>query len=233
MKLSQKKRNFIDNIKVGVLLVICVLTGPGLILFNVQGLNLPRVASASSYQINASELLKPFDHIILTWAGNPATTQAVTWRSLVDAENSVAEIAPAKASPDFVKDARRISAVTSSLKFNDKYNYYHSVNFTGLDPDTLYVYRVGNGIIWSEWFQFRTAGINAEPFSFLYFGDAQVMSGSAPPAGFLPPYPASRPWAIMNTKNTRINPAPFLNSGGRSSPCRKMAYLDWRKRITA
>ena len=174
MKLSQKKRNFIDNIKVGVLLVICVLTGPGLILFNVQGLNLPRVASASSYQINASELLKPFDHIILTWAGNPATTQAVTWRSLVDAENSVAEIAPAKASPDFVKDARRISAVTSSLKFNDKYNYYHSVNFTGLDPDTLYVYRVGNGIIWSEWFQFRTAGINAEPFSFLYFGDAQV-----------------------------------------------------------
>ena len=155
------------------MLLICWFTGPGLIVFDGNSLNLPGTASAKSYPINASEHPKPFDHIILTWAGNPATTQAVTWRSLDDSEKSVAEIAPAKASPDFVKTARQISALSSSVKFNGKNNYYHSVNFTGLDPDTLYAYRVGNGNIWSEWFQFRTADNKAEPFSFLYFGDAQ------------------------------------------------------------
>jgi hypothetical protein len=172
MKLSPKKGKLLGNIKIGMLLV-CVFTVAGLIVSNIFCLNLTGTASAGSDPINAIEPLKPFDHIILTWAGNPATTQAVTWRSLDDLENSVAEIAPARASPDFVKNARQISALTSSLKFNGRYNYYHSVNFTGLDADTVYAYRVGNGNIWSEWFQFRTAGNNTEPFSFLYFGDAQ------------------------------------------------------------
>ena len=78
-----------------------------------------------------------------------------------------------KASPDFVKSARQISAETSSLKINNKRVYYHSVNFTRLSPNTLYAYRVGNGNSWSEWFQFRTASDNTDAFSFLYFGDAQ------------------------------------------------------------
>jgi 3',5'-cyclic AMP phosphodiesterase CpdA len=47
------------------------------------------------------------------------------------------------------------------------------VTFTGLKPATLYAYRVGDGERWSEWFQFRTASAGAEPFSFIYFGDAQ------------------------------------------------------------
>jgi hypothetical protein len=35
------------------------------------------------------------------------------------------------------------------------------------------VYRVGDGVNWSEWFQFQTASSDPEPFSFIYFGDAQ------------------------------------------------------------
>jgi len=64
-------------------------------------------------------------------------------------------------------------AKTSSLKIGNKLVYYHSINFTNLSPDSLYAYRVGNGTIWSEWFQFRTASRHAETFSFLYFGDVQ------------------------------------------------------------
>ncbi len=173
MILFQKIGKFSGIISIGLLLIFCLLIGPGLTVFDAQHLSFLRAASASSYQNNAHQPLKPFDHIILTWTGDPATTQAVTWRSRVDDKISVAEIAAAKASPDFVKTARQISAATSSLKINNKYVYYHSVNFTGLDPNTLYAYRVGNGDIWSEWFQFRTAANKAEPFSFLYFGDAQ------------------------------------------------------------
>ncbi|MDN3596949.1 fibronectin type III domain-containing protein [Zunongwangia endophytica] len=45
-------------------------------------------------------------------------------------------------------------------------------------PNTTYVYRVGNGEknddYWSEWFQIKTAKTGSEePFSFIYFGDAQ------------------------------------------------------------
>jgi predicted phosphodiesterase len=33
---------------------------------------------------------------------------------------------------------------------------------------------VGNGDNWSEWFQFHTANDHPQPFSFIYFGDAQI-----------------------------------------------------------
>jgi 3',5'-cyclic AMP phosphodiesterase CpdA len=50
---------------------------------------------------------------------------------------------------------------------------HHAVTFTGLEPNTLYAYRVqGGGGAWSEWFQVRTAPL-AGPISFVYLGDAQ------------------------------------------------------------
>ena len=33
---------------------------------------------------------------------------------------------------------------------------------------------MGSGDVWSEWFHFRTAHEGPAPFSFIYFGDAQV-----------------------------------------------------------
>ena len=49
----------------------------------------------------------------------------------------------------------------------------HKVIFENLKPNTKYVYRVGDGKNWSEWFQLKTSSENSEPFSFLYFGDVQ------------------------------------------------------------
>jgi hypothetical protein len=85
MTLSQKKRNFTGIIAITLLLIFCMLISPALIVFDAQNINFLRAASASGIQNNPQEQLKPFDHIILTWAGNPATTQAVTWRSRVRA----------------------------------------------------------------------------------------------------------------------------------------------------
>jgi 3',5'-cyclic AMP phosphodiesterase CpdA len=51
--------------------------------------------------------------------------------------------------------------------------HYHAVKFEGLAPATKYAYRVGDGVNWSEWFHFSTASDKPEPFSFIYFGDAQ------------------------------------------------------------
>ena len=34
---------------------------------------------------------------------------------------------------------------------------FHTVRFTGLEPETKYLYRVGDGTNWSEWLEFETA----------------------------------------------------------------------------
>lgn len=113
------------------------------------------------------------DRIILTWADDPATTQAVTWRTSTEVTKALAEIAVAEAGPGFPKKATSVPATTELLKSNLSDAHYHAVRFTGLKPATKYAYRVGDGVNWSEWFHFLTASDQPEPFSFIYFGDAQ------------------------------------------------------------
>ncbi len=113
------------------------------------------------------------DRIILTWSDDPATSQSVTWRTNTLVQKAWAEIAPADPTPDFLLNTDTIIATTTPLSSNLNRANYHSVTFTGLEPNTTYIYRVGNGVYYSEWLQFKTAEDKEAPFSFLYFGDAQ------------------------------------------------------------
>lgn len=113
------------------------------------------------------------DRIVLSWSGDPATTQSVTWRTDTTVQVALAEIALADASPDFVNESKPAEARTERLITNDNEAHFHSVTFRHLAPNTLYAYRVGSEAAWSEWFHFRTAEQTAAPFSFAYFGDAQ------------------------------------------------------------
>lgn len=108
------------------------------------------------------------DRIILTWAGDPATTAAVTWRTDATVPAGVAQFAVAEDGPGFVKKAKVVNATLE--KGTD---HYHSVRFTGLTPLTQYVYRVGDGANWSDWNQFQTASAEPAPLEFIYVGDAQ------------------------------------------------------------
>jgi hypothetical protein len=49
----------------------------------------------------------------------------------------------------------------------------YEVDFDHLQPATRYVYRVGDGKIWSDWNAFQTAAAGPGPFRFIYLGDAQ------------------------------------------------------------
>ncbi|MFD0742341.1 metallophosphoesterase [Phytohabitans flavus] len=71
---------------------------------------------------------------------------------------------------------------------------YHSVEFTNLTPNTRYTYRVGDGTNWSEWIDFTTAASDFQPFSFLYYGDAQNYIDTAVPRVFRQAF-ADRPQA--------------------------------------
>ncbi len=118
------------------------------------------------------------DHIVLNVTEDPATSMSVTWRTNTHITEAFAEIAPATGAPKFWRNAVTYTARTETMDASrvrdaEVVNNYHSVTFEGLQPETLYAYRVGDGKRWSEWIQFRTASDEPKPFSFLYVGDAQ------------------------------------------------------------
>ncbi|WP_152524687.1 purple acid phosphatase family protein [Novosphingobium lindaniclasticum] len=117
------------------------------------------------------------ERVILNLTADPATEMAVTWRSAPGHAGQV-QYAKATNSPDFVKAPLSVAAKTddATLAVREDPAFraaYHSAVLTGLEPDTVYAYRVGDGAQWSEWFQFRTAAREAKPFRFIYMGDMQ------------------------------------------------------------
>ncbi|GAB5409541.1 MAG: metallophosphoesterase family protein [Balneolaceae bacterium] len=120
------------------------------------------------------------DRIILTFNGDPATSRAVTWRTDTSIKNAVAQIAIATVNSKFTEHVTTIAATTEEFDLglykdnNSLLVHYHSVVFEGLEPNTLYAYRVGDSDeYWSEWIQFKTAKVGYNPTQFVYFGDAQ------------------------------------------------------------
>ncbi|WP_341835777.1 metallophosphoesterase family protein [Chitinophaga pollutisoli] len=114
------------------------------------------------------------DRIVLNVTADPARSAAVTWRTNAATDSSYAEIAPATPNPAFTGKAQRLPAATTAKLYDSLDVRYHSVVFENLQPETEYAYRVGKGDDWSEWFEFRTAGLPGQPFSFIYLGDAQT-----------------------------------------------------------
>jgi len=112
------------------------------------------------------------ERITLTLNDNPATTQAVTWRTDTTVKHGFAEIAVANDNGRELKP-HQVEAVTTFFESDINDAHYHTVEFKNLTPDTLYAYRVGDGVNWSEYFHFRTASDQPVPFSFIYVGDSQ------------------------------------------------------------
>ncbi len=147
---------------------LCVATSPATLAQEPAAGIIPEVHKADL----AMPGIMP-DRIVLTWHGDPTTTQAVTWRTSTAVTRAVAELAVADGGPKFTRFVASFPARTESLKTDLNEAHFHSVRFDGLDPGKRYVYRVGDGTNWSEWFQFSTASSEPKPFSFIYFGDAQ------------------------------------------------------------
>lgn len=156
--------------KIGILAAGAVLAGMSLGAGTRLLPNPEKVAEAVLYRPTAVP-----DRVILTLTGDPATTQAVSWRTdtTVAPGQALAQIAPASAYPRFTEKARNVPATTVPLATDLGEAHCHTAEMGGLTPSTLYAYRVGDGVNWSEWFHFRTASARPEPFTFLYFGDAQ------------------------------------------------------------
>ena len=112
--------------------------------------------------------------VMLGWTGDPAHTQAVTWRTDKAAGTPQVQVAAASANPEFTSGAATVAAKSSSLEIEKgKSVATYRANMEGLRPETDYLYRVGDGKNWSEWFAFHTASEQAKRFRVIYVGDAQ------------------------------------------------------------
>ena len=114
----------------------------------------------------------------------PSQSFAVTWRTNQQIDSGFVEIARATDGPEFLRrEVRKIPARSARFENQNRREplvkaTYHSALVLNLEPNTTYVYRVGDGsaddVYWSEWYQLTTANnSNNATFSFIYFGDAQ------------------------------------------------------------
>jgi hypothetical protein len=120
------------------------------------------------------------DQVVLTWSGDPRSSQTVQWRTGLKVKRGwVAFDRKSQTTGRPPWKWKRVKGVSRELEdrllFNDPVVRRHTVELEGLEPDTTYVYCVGDGSRrgWSEPAEFRTAPEGATPFSFIYMGDAQ------------------------------------------------------------
>ena len=121
------------------------------------------------------------DRIISNLTADPAHTFAVNWRTDQQVPNGVVEVALATDGPEFLlRDVRKINAVSEKFENQNRKEplvkaVYHSALIENLQPNTTYVYRVGNGQkdngYWSEWFQITTARTDMSEPSNLEWGE--------------------------------------------------------------
>src|SRR5262245_54810028 len=104
------------------------LAASALVAFGHDGDHRPAlVQPADAYRPSALP-----DRIILTWPGDPATTQAVTWRTSVEVAKGLAEIAVADGGPGFPKGAKQVAATSGALLTDLNTAHFHSVKFVEL-----------------------------------------------------------------------------------------------------
>jgi acid phosphatase type 7 len=117
------------------------------------------------------------DRVVLNLTENPSTSVAVTWRTDVSVNEGFCELQLVSQGPVKQEDSRTFKAKTTTVKY--EYNdepaidaNQHSFVLTGLVPGIKYIYRVGAGEYWSEWFEYQTPS-DDDKFSFIYLGDPQ------------------------------------------------------------
>ncbi len=117
------------------------------------------------------------DRIILNLTEDPMHSVAVNWRTDTTVTEGLVQVALSEHGPFFRDKARTITGNTEFFQYKSEADpmvtaHYHAAIIDGLETHQLYVYRVGAGDAWSEWFQLRMPNPD-KSLSLVYFGDAQ------------------------------------------------------------
>jgi len=113
------------------------------------------------------------DQVVLTWADDTKTTQSIQWRtSLATPEGAVRYRAEGTGAWQL---AEAESFMFEDIHLANDYRIMrHTARLAGLTPSTTYEYQIAYGDEeWTSAESFTTGDAAAEPFSFMYLGDAQ------------------------------------------------------------
>ncbi len=118
------------------------------------------------------------DHVVLTWSGDPHTTQTIQWRTSMATAGGVVAYAKKGSGAFDPATATKVTATTSTITqntlLNDPVIHWHTATIAGLEAGAEYVYAVGDGNgAWRAAAEFRTVPEGPVPFNFIYMGDAQ------------------------------------------------------------
>ena len=102
-----------------------------------------------------ADSIPPLD-VHLSWMNDPTTTMTMTWRT-TESTSSIVQYGLDSSYGNEESGANSI---------------YHSVEVTGLTPETTYHYRVGDGTTWSGDYTFKT-GTTGDHIQFIGVGDCQ------------------------------------------------------------
>jgi 3',5'-cyclic AMP phosphodiesterase CpdA len=131
------------------------------------------VAASAEAAEAANPALLP-QRVLLSWSDDPKHSQSATWRTEGTTDTPQAQLASWSANAKFAEGAAVVNATVKRVPLGDGEVSEYQVDFTGLQPNSRYGYRVGDGTTWSPWYHFRTASETPEPFRFVYMGDAQT-----------------------------------------------------------
>jgi hypothetical protein len=112
---------------------------------------------------------------MLTWSGDPRSTQSIQWRSNTTISDAVVRYWEDGSDPDkeFVEVQASFTEMEDRLLQNDRYIHRYTARIENLQPATKYHYLIGSPVKnrWGQASSFQTAPEAPAPFTFVYFGD--------------------------------------------------------------
>ena len=111
--------------------------------------------------------------IVLSIQEDPSTQIGISWQTQSKTEQAVVQLAVENSTPDLKEIAKTYNAESHSWNNGVSEVFSHQIVINDLVPSTVYAYRVGDGINWSEWNTFETVNADDSKLSFVYFGDVQ------------------------------------------------------------
>jgi len=109
------------------------------------------------------------DRILLTWSGDPFSSRDVTWQG--DTLSHLGSLQLTE-TPDS-KDTMLYTSPSKIIKTSGGASSFFRVGIKNLKPGSTYQYRVANGSLWSEWYNFKIGSTTDPSYSFVFIGDVQ------------------------------------------------------------
>ncbi|MEK5438406.1 MULTISPECIES: purple acid phosphatase family protein [Paenibacillus] len=116
----------------------------------------------------------PYD-LVTTFKGDAGTSRAFTWYTSDSNAAGVLELVKGQMSTFVESDVLRVEANSSTIKTDHGPRGVHKAEVTGLEPGTLYSYRVGSGLEggWSSVAEFTTEEVELDSVTFINVADSQ------------------------------------------------------------